>query len=85
MSNTVTSEEVAVYRDAVKAYARRFTGIANAEFDDLEQEGLIAVWQSLAGGHRPSEWMIKNRMKSYLRVLGRRGFGGYESLDSFEL
>jgi len=85
MANTVTDIQVAVYKEAIEAYARRFVGIANAEFDDLVQEGMIAVWMCQRDGYRPSEWMIKNRMKSWIRHLSRKGFGGYEALDESQL
>ena len=54
--------------------ARRGTrGINGAEFDDLVQEGLIAVWQSLEQGVTPSQAHMRARMLNYIRWLGRRG------------
>lgn len=68
---TVTSSDVAAYQDHVEALARRYTGLRNAEFDDLVQEGMIAVWQTLKRGLRPSTLVIEGRMLSWLRYLYR--------------
>lgn len=57
-----------------------------AEYDDLVQEGLINVWQTLARDVTPSADMIENRMRDYVRWLGNqigRGRDGsvpYEAL-----
>ena len=67
----VTSEAVAAYRDHVEFLARKYKGFAQAEFDDLVQEGLIAVWQSLARGLRPSSEVIEYRLISWVRYLDR--------------
>lgn len=81
MEAAVTSEQVSAYRGMVAQTARRFVGVAGAEFDDLEQEGLIAVWRVLdQGNYRPSSEVVKNACKDWVRLCGRRGFGGYEPL-----
>lgn len=57
-----------------------------AEYDDLVQEGLIQVWQSLERGVTPATHMLENRMKDYVRWLGtqvgrsRDGSTPYEAL-----
>jgi hypothetical protein len=57
-----------------------------AEYDDLVQEGLINVWQTLERDIAPSADMIENRMRDYSRWLGNqigRGRDGsvpYEAL-----
>lgn len=57
-----------------------------AEPDDLIQEGLINVWQTLERGVTPSADMIENRMRDYIRWLGsqvgrgRDGSVPYETL-----
>lgn len=44
-----------------------------AEYEDLLQEGLIAVWQALQRAIRPSAKVVKARMVDYERWLGRQG------------
>jgi hypothetical protein len=41
-----------------------------AEYDDLVQEGLIDVWQTLERGICPSADLIERRMRDYIRWLG---------------
>lgn len=67
----VTSEDVAAYQDHVRSLSRRFVGYFGAEFDDLAQEGDIAVWQTLRRGLRPSTQVIEGRMIDWLRYLRR--------------
>lgn len=67
----ITSEAVGAYQDHVKRLARQYVGFANAELDDLVQEGLIAVWQSLARGLRPATLVIEGRMIDWVRYLHR--------------
>lgn len=78
----VTSAEVATYRGMVVTVARRFNGVAGAEFDDLEQEGLIAIWEVLgqeSGFWGPSVAVVSNACIDWVRYCGRRGYGGYEA------
>lgn len=49
--------------------------------DDLHQEGLIFVWESLADGVDPSARMIQNRMKNWVRTLSRQRRGDDLSLE----
>lgn len=58
----------------VAAHAKKLDGVGGAEFDDLEQEGLIAVWEALRDGHRPSNFVVQNAMKDWVRKCARRGF-----------
>lgn len=67
----VTSEAVAAYTNVVKRVATRYVGVANAEYDDLYQEGLISVWQALGRGLRPSAGVIEGRMIDWIRFLRR--------------
>jgi len=54
-------------------------GINGVEFDDLVQEGLVNVWQTLSRGIRPSEKLIRGRMIDFMRWLGRQGVD-YETM-----
>lgn len=48
-------------------------GRHGAEFDDLVQEGLIAVWTLLKEGKPVRTTRVESRMRDYLRLLGRQG------------
>lgn len=73
----VSSEDIAVFDPMVKQLARKYNGVANAEYDDLRQEGLIAVWLALLDDYVPTRDFIKNRMKNWIRKCRRKGFTGY--------
>lgn len=51
----------------VEAHARRFDGRHGAEFDDLKQEGLIAVWKSIQGGYFPANIVVQDAMRMWVR------------------
>lgn len=79
--STVIREE---YLDRCEALASSLArpgtrGLNGVEFDDLVQEGLVNVWQSIARGVRPSDIIIKRRMIDYMRWLGRQGVA-YEKM-----
>jgi DNA-directed RNA polymerase specialized sigma24 family protein len=81
--------QVAAYADACDALASRLARGARArqvgaEFDDLYQEGLILVWQSLERGIAPSTAMILNRMRDWMRYLGRQNPVPYEAMLPLE-
>jgi DNA-directed RNA polymerase specialized sigma24 family protein len=70
----VSDAEIAAYKPTVERLANQLKGgKANAEFDDLVQEGLILVWKSLQAGIAPSAEMIVFRMKDWRRYLLRHG------------
>lgn len=82
---------VSRYWEAVEAIAVRMSRTAvaiqvGAECDDLLQEGLINVWQTLERGIEPSAEHFENRMRDYIRWLGtqigrsRDGNVPYEAL-----
>ena len=64
------SDEVLQYRDLVVSLAHKFVGRHTAELDDLVQEGLLIVWQSLGRGITPSIEVIEGRMKNWTKHLG---------------
>lgn len=64
----------------MESHARRFDGKRGAEFDDLKQEGLIAVWEALRDGFTPSNVVVVNAMRYWVRVCARKGLTG----DEFE-
>lgn len=48
-------------------------GINGVEYDDVLQEGLIFVWQSLLRGVQPKATLVRGRMVDYQRWLGKQG------------
>ena len=66
------NEAVAAQVPRVEALAASFANIQGVEFDDLVQEGLIAVWQSLEKGIEPSQEFIRNRMRDWVRYERRQ-------------
>jgi len=64
------SGEVAGYRGLAKSLALKFVGFNGAELDDLVQEGLIFIWQSLERGITPSAELVSARMRDWVRLLG---------------
>jgi len=51
-----------------------------AEYDDLVQEGLIAVWRTIEKGEHVSKEFVLNRMKNYMRWLGRHTPVDYDEM-----
>lgn len=83
------NERVSAYAGVCDALASRLARGARArqvgaEYDDLYQEGLIHVWQSLHRGVAPSTAMIINRMRDWMRYLGRQNPTPYEALLPLE-
>ena len=56
-------------RDLCKPGTRGTNGV---EYDDLVQEGLLNVWQTLQRGIKPDAKLIRERMKNYVRWLGQK-------------
>lgn len=72
MYAAVTNEHVTAYLQTVKSLARRYVDRSIlCEFDDLVQEGLIAVWESLCDSRPPSAEYIQLAMKQYRRKMRR--------------
>lgn len=67
------NERVAAYRPLCASLAKKFNRVGEAEFDDLEQEGLIAVWLLLERDIPVSKTAIKNRMRDWVRTCRRKG------------
>lgn len=69
-----TSEQVAAYLPLIERLARKLKGgQANAEYDDLRQEGMIVVWLALDKGIDPGPGIITRRMLDWHRRLLRHG------------
>lgn len=83
------NDQIADYRGLVESLAHKFVGRNDAEYDDLVQEGLIFVWQSIQRGNQPAAHLIEARMHDWTRLLGTqvgrgRGKGG-EAVEYAEL
>jgi len=70
------NDRVAAYRGLVESIAHgiarsRRAAQVGAEYDDLVQEGLIAVWLALESGvDTVGQDHIRDRMRNYMRALG---------------
>lgn len=87
MEAGVSNEAVAEHLSRVQRLARRFNGVAGAEYDDLVQEGLLKVFLLIRDDQPVSNTAIKNAMRDWVRVCGRRGFAYpvvEEALDTYE-
>lgn len=74
----VSNEDVAAYQEMLDYYARRYDGWHNAEYDDLFQEGAIAVIEALRLGRKPSRDVIVGRMTRWVNKCARHGMSGYD-------
>lgn len=73
----ITSPEVAAYEPLVESVARRYKNLDDVEEDDLMQEGRIAVWEALESGYRPTDEVVGNAMRKWVRKARRRGMTGF--------
>lgn len=71
----VRDEQVAAYHELLASLARRYNGFQNAEYDDLFQEGSIAVFFALRKGQLPSRDLIAKTMLKWVNKCGRAGLG----------
>jgi DNA-directed RNA polymerase specialized sigma24 family protein len=83
----ILDAEVREYLGLCESLAERYSRGARDEYDDLVQEGLIAVWRTLRSGKVPARANIENRMKNWLRYRGRQhrqAAGTYDKLLPLE-
>lgn len=72
----VTSQEVAAYRQLVEDLAHRYVSLkVMCEYDDLVQEGLVAVWDSLRRGRAPSAEYVRLYMRGWRTKMERQRRG----------
>lgn len=64
--------EVREYLGLCESLAERYSRGARDEYDDLVQEGLIAVWRTLRSGKAATAAPIENRMKNWLKLRRRQ-------------
>lgn len=72
---------MAAYQELLDHYARRYNGWHSAEYDDLFQEGALAVIEAIRAGRLPSKDVIVKRMTRWVSKCARQGVGGHEELD----
>lgn len=65
----VTSSEVAAYSGLVNSLAWKYVGFSGAEYDDLYQEGMLAVFLSLKAGKNVSKLFVEYRLRNWCRFL----------------
>jgi DNA-directed RNA polymerase specialized sigma24 family protein len=75
---------VAAYRGLAETLARPLVGMNGAEQDDLVQEGLITVWLALEAGITPSADIVRKRMLTWVKWLGRQNPVPYEQMLPLE-
>jgi hypothetical protein len=83
------NEQLRNYAGLLDSLARKLSAgpraaQVGAEYDDLYQEGQIAIWQALERGVTPSAEIIEDRMKNWFRYLGRQTPIPYEALLPLE-
>lgn len=71
------NDQIREYEGLVNEFATSFAKSkaarnSGAEYDDLRQEGLLAVWQALGRSVTPSRTIIELRMKGWIRLLSRQ-------------
>jgi DNA-directed RNA polymerase specialized sigma24 family protein len=64
--------QVREHAGLVESLADRLSRRDRNERDDLIQEGLIAVWETITGGKPVTEDIIVKRMKKWLKFRGRQ-------------
>lgn len=70
-SREITDDDIRAYLPLVESHAARLSKRrVGVEYDDLVQEGMVSVWQSLRRGVRP-ELAIVNRMRDWIDFQAR--------------
>lgn len=69
---TDINSQVRAYCGTCGELARSLVGKHGAEEEDLVQECLIEVWQALGRGITPAREPLRNRMKDWVKLIGRQ-------------
>lgn len=64
---SVVSSDIKAWDETIEVLAKKRSRIQGVEYDDLIQEGRMAVLLSLLGNVVPDETYIKNAMRRYIR------------------
>lgn len=63
----VSDENIKVWDETIESLAKKRSRIIGVDYDDLIQEGRVAVLLALLGDFEPCELDIKNAMRRYIR------------------
>lgn len=63
----VSNEHIKVWDETIETLAKKRSRIIGVDYDDLIQEGRMAVVLSLLGDYEPCELDILNAMRRYIR------------------
>jgi DNA-directed RNA polymerase specialized sigma24 family protein len=63
-------ERIQGYVSLIESLAQKYVGRNRAEYDDLVQEGMVNVWQTLERGVPVRADIIERRMLDWVRLLG---------------
>lgn len=74
------SKLIKSYEPMMHPLARRLSGRDGAEYDDLMQEGRVAVWQAIENGKTPSTDIAYKRMLNWLRHLRPQNPSPYDEI-----
>lgn len=66
---------IAAYLPIVKKLAWKYTGSYGAEYEDLVQEGMIAVWNSVKRENEPMQVYIQWRMRNWVTFTQKQKAG----------
>ncbi len=69
LSDPMLSDQIKAYEKDLHPLALRLVGRDGAEYDDLMQEGYIAIWQCLIKGIVPSMTVVFGRMLNWIRHI----------------
>ena len=65
--------KIAEFLGLIEHLATQYARFAANDYDDLRQEGMIAVWHAFERGQAPTEQIIRWRMRDYLKRTRERG------------
>lgn len=74
----VSNDSITVWDETVEELAKKRSRIIGVDYDDLIQEGRMAVLLALLGDYEPCELDIKNAMRRYIRNQKKQVHTTYE-------
>jgi hypothetical protein len=72
MTDRELTDQLREHAGLVESLAARLSRRNRDEFDDLQQEGMIACWQLIAAGEPVTEAAVEKRMRKWMRYRGRQ-------------
>jgi len=74
---TVSDEQVKIWDETIETLAKRRSRIIGVDYDDLIQEGRMAVLLALLGDYEPCELDIQNAMRRWIRAQKKTTYVTY--------